>query len=129
MYFVVLGVILLLLKVLDVAGVGAWSWWSVLWPFAGAVAWWAYADQSGFTKRREMNKMDERRNERRRKQMLALGRNPREGERAAKVQQAAKARSSRFEQEQAKRRDKNRETIARSSRFDSSQHSSQFDQR
>lgn len=125
MYFVLLGVALLLLKVLDIADVGTWSWWAVLWPFGAAVAWWAYADKTGLTKRREMNKMDERRDERRRKQMVALGMNPRERERADRVKKA----TSRVEKDQAKRDQKNKETIARSSRFDSSQQSSQFDQR
>lgn len=88
MYFVLLGVVLLLLKVLDIAGVGAWSWWSVLWPFGAAVAWWAYADKSGLTKRREMSKMDARKAERRHKHMVALGRNPRGQDRAEAARKA-----------------------------------------
>lgn len=127
MYFVLLGVVLMLLKVLDVADVGTWSWWAVLWPFGAAVAWWAYADKSGLTKRREMNRMEERKQNRRRKQMQALGMNPRERERLDRAKRPVK--SSRFEQEQAQRQEKNKETIARSSRFDSSQQSSHFDQR
>ena len=27
-----------------------WDWWWVLSPFAMAVAWWAWADWSGYTK-------------------------------------------------------------------------------
>jgi small Trp-rich protein len=124
MYFVVLGVVLLLMKIFEVAAVGTWSWWAVLWPFAAAVAWWAYADKSGLTKRREMNKMEERKAERRRKHMVALGQNPRDRERADRARKDVQARSSRFEREQAKRDARNKETIARSSRFDGDRSSS-----
>ncbi len=96
MYFVALGVVLLLLKVLDIASVGSWSWWSVLWPFGAAVAWWAYADKSGLTKRREMQKMDDRRAARRKKQLVALGRNPR-NDRDARAGRAARKRVSGFD--------------------------------
>lgn len=124
MYFVALGVVLLLMKSFEVASVGSWSWWAVLWPFAAAVAWWTYSDKTGLTKRREMNKMEERKAARRRKHMVALGRNPRDIERAERAKKAVQVRSSRFEREQAKRNARNRETIARSSRFDSRRSSS-----
>ena len=65
MYLVVLGVLLLLMKIADVGPVGAWSWLAVLSPFAGAVIWWAFADASGWTKRREVDKMEEKKRQRR----------------------------------------------------------------
>jgi small Trp-rich protein len=65
MAFVVLGVVLLAMKMLDFGPVGAWSWLAVLWPFLVAVIWWWWADTSGWTKRREMNKMEEKRKQRR----------------------------------------------------------------
>ena len=77
MYFVVLGVVLLGLKVAAVGPVGEWAWWLVLLPFGLAVAWWGWADVSGFTKRRAMDAMQARRAERRRKHMEALGTAPR----------------------------------------------------
>jgi small Trp-rich protein len=55
MWFIVIGVLLILLKLGDVGMVAAWTWWAVLTPFGLAVLWWAYADASGLTKRREMN--------------------------------------------------------------------------
>lgn len=73
MALVVLGVVLILLKYFEVGPVGTWSWIWVLSPLAGAVAWWIWADSSGYTQRRAMDKMDERKAERRRKAMAALG--------------------------------------------------------
>jgi small Trp-rich protein len=77
MWFVVLGVLLLLMKMTDFGPVGAWSWWWVLAPFGAAAVWWAWADATGFTKRRQMEKMDAKRAERRKSQMAALGIEPR----------------------------------------------------
>ena len=60
MYFVAIGVLLLALKWADYGPVGAWSWWIVLAPFACAAAWWAWADASGYSKRRAMDKMQDK---------------------------------------------------------------------
>ena len=73
MYFLGLGLVLLVMKWLELGPVVGWSWWIVLAPFALAVAWWAWADSSGLTKRREMDKMDKRRADRIDKQREALG--------------------------------------------------------
>ncbi|QDL54837.1 TIGR04438 family Trp-rich protein [Rhodoferax aquaticus] len=54
MYLVGIGVVLLLLKYLEVAPVALWSWWLVLAPFGLATAWWYWADSSGYTKRKAM---------------------------------------------------------------------------
>ena len=64
MYFLGLGLILLVLKFLEVGPVAAWPWWWVLSPFALAVAWWAWADSSGYTKRKAMKREAQRREER-----------------------------------------------------------------
>jgi small Trp-rich protein len=72
MLFVVIGVILMLLKATDVALANV-SWWWVLSPFVLAIVWWEWADKSGYTKRKQMQKMDEKREERRRKTMENLG--------------------------------------------------------
>ena len=72
MWFVVLGVILSLLKLLDVALAEVpWLW--VLSPFALAALWWAWADMSGWTKRKAMQKMSEKQAARRRQQLENLG--------------------------------------------------------
>ncbi|MEN9904229.1 MAG: hypothetical protein RLZZ555_794 [Pseudomonadota bacterium] len=60
MYLLLLGLVLLGLKYLDVGPLAGWSWWWVLSPFALAVVWWWWADRSGYTKRQEAKKMDER---------------------------------------------------------------------
>ncbi len=73
MYLVVLGVALLIMKLAEIGPIGEWSYWAVLWPFAGAVAWWTFADKSGWTKRREMDKMEERKKLRRQTNLEALG--------------------------------------------------------
>ncbi len=73
MYLLGLGVIFLLLKNLEIGFVANWSWWLVLSPFALAVAWWAWADASGYTKRKAMEREDERRQTRIDKSRAAIG--------------------------------------------------------
>ena len=65
MVFVVVGVLLLLMKLADFGPVGTWSWWLVLSPFAVAALWWWWADTTGWTKQREINKMEEKKRQRR----------------------------------------------------------------
>jgi small Trp-rich protein len=76
MWMVVAGTLLLALKFAEIEPVATWSWWAVLTPFGLAVAWWAFSDATGMTQRREMDKVDERRQERRRKAFEALGIDP-----------------------------------------------------
>ena len=52
MYFLGLGLLLLGMKVLTWGLVASWSWWLVLAPFGMAILWWAWADASGYTRRR-----------------------------------------------------------------------------
>jgi len=73
MYLVGLGVFLLLLKMAELGAVGQWSWIAVLSPFGLAVVWWAWADTTGYTKRRAMDKMEERKVARRRKHLVDMG--------------------------------------------------------
>lgn len=77
MYFLGLGLVLLLLKYLEVGPVTNWSWWVVLAPFGLAVAWWTWADHTGYTKRRAMEKMEQRKRDRIEKNKEALGMAPR----------------------------------------------------
>ncbi|MEW6703752.1 MAG: TIGR04438 family Trp-rich protein [Pseudomonadota bacterium] len=72
MWFVLLGLLLTLLKALDIA-LAETSWLWVLSPFALAAAWWAWADMSGYTKRKAMEKMSARQAERRRQHLEHLG--------------------------------------------------------
>jgi small Trp-rich protein len=73
MYFLGLGLILLAMKYLEIGPVVNWSWWLVLTPFALAVAWWAWADASGYTKRKAMELEDARRKARIDKNKEAIG--------------------------------------------------------
>jgi small Trp-rich protein len=73
MYFLIAGIGLLLLKYLEVGFVAGWSWWAVLSPFALAVAWWLWADATGYTKRRQMDKMEQKKQDRINKQRESLG--------------------------------------------------------
>lgn len=75
MYLLGLGLIFLLLKYAEVGPVAAWPWWWVLAPFALAVAWWAWADSSGYTKRKAMAREDKRRDGRRERTKNALDAN------------------------------------------------------
>ncbi len=72
MYLLGLGLIFLILKYAQVAPVAAWSWWWVLTPFALAVAWWAWADSTGYTKRKAMEHEDKRCDARRTRTKNAL---------------------------------------------------------
>ena len=76
MYLLGLGLILLVMKFLAVDPVVTWSWWLVLLPFGLAVLWWAWADKSGYTKRKAMEREDQRRQVRIDKNREALGNSP-----------------------------------------------------
>ena len=73
MYLLLLGIAALAMKTLEYGPVSAWSWWLVLAPFALAVVWWTWADQTGYTKKKEMDKMDKRKADRIEKQREAMG--------------------------------------------------------
>jgi small Trp-rich protein len=73
MYFVMAGIALLLLKYFEIGFVAEWSWWWVLTPFALAVAWWAWADSTGYTKRKAMEAMEKKKQDRIDRQREALG--------------------------------------------------------
>jgi small Trp-rich protein len=73
MYFLGLGLILLLLKFLEIGPVAAWSWWVVLLPLALAAAWWAWADASGYTRRKAMAREEQRRQDRIDRSHSAIG--------------------------------------------------------
>lgn len=73
MYLLGLGLIMLALKYFEIGPVATLSWLWVLSPFAAAVAWWTWADWSGYTKRKAMEKEDARKQERVEKSRAALG--------------------------------------------------------
>ena len=77
MYLLGLGLIVLLMKVLEYDPVAQWSWWWVLSPFALTVIWWIWADWSGYTKRKSMEREVRRREERVERQREQLRNNVR----------------------------------------------------
>ena len=88
MWFVFVGCLLLAIKwpnsALPPTGRGGW----MLLPFGLAVAWWAFADATGLTRARAMDKMEERKHERRERHMEALGLNWRRDRRVAVIKEA-----------------------------------------
>lgn len=83
MLFALLGVVLVLMNLFDIGPPAAWNYeffgdlWKFVLPFILAVVWWSYADVSGLSRKREMRKMDERRESRRQRNLDALGVDPR----------------------------------------------------
>ena len=73
MYLLLIGIVGLVMKYLELGPVADWSWWIVLSTFALAVAWWAWADASGYTKQKEVDKMAKRKQDRIDKQRDAMG--------------------------------------------------------
>jgi small Trp-rich protein len=73
MYFLGLGLVLLALKYLEIGPVAAWDWWVVFIPFGLAVAWWAWADATGYSKKKVMEKENQRRKERIDRNKEAMG--------------------------------------------------------
>jgi small Trp-rich protein len=73
MYLLGLGLVFLALKYLEIGPVAAWSWFIVLLPFGLAVAWWAWADATGYTRRKAMEREDKRRLARIDKHREAIG--------------------------------------------------------
>lgn len=73
MYFLLLGIGLTIWNYTRIGLAADMSWWWVLSPFALAIVWWTWADLSGYTKRKEMQKMDQKKQERLDRQRAALG--------------------------------------------------------
>ncbi len=79
MWFVAIGVAMLVMNLAGIGPVGEWAWagfgkaWFILVPFGLAVAWWGWSDASGRTQRKAMEKVDAKRDARRQKAMDALG--------------------------------------------------------
>ena len=73
MWFLLLGLIAVALKYFEIGFVAQWDWWIVLIPFALAAAWWAWADWSGYTKRKVVERENARRQDRIDRQRSNLG--------------------------------------------------------
>jgi small Trp-rich protein len=73
MLFLGLGIILLTMKYMEFGPVALWDWWVVLAPFGLAVAWWWWADWSGYTKKKAVERENEKKQARINKSKEALG--------------------------------------------------------
>ena len=73
MYFLGIGIVLLALWYLEIGPVATWSWYVIAIPFGLAVLWWTWADGSGYTKRKAMEREDEKRQARIDKNKEAIG--------------------------------------------------------
>jgi small Trp-rich protein len=120
MWFIVIGVLLIALKLADIGPVAGWPWWVVLTPFGAALLWWAFADSTGLTKKREMDKLEDKKVERRRKAMEALGIDRSRQDRESAAMRARRAAAARVEGAREQVREKNKQTI-RDSIFDEQQ--------
>jgi small Trp-rich protein len=94
MPLVIVGVLLLLAKLAEFGPFGTWPWWVVLAPFLGAILWWQFADSTGWTQRRAIDKMERRKAERREKAMDALGLNRRREKQITRARRDAARRTS-----------------------------------
>lgn len=77
MYLLAVGLVMLLLKSMEIGPVAKLEWWQVLIPFGLAVLWWSFADRSGYTSRKAMEALEKRKRERIQKNREAL-RGPRQ---------------------------------------------------
>ncbi len=93
MLFVLIGIALIILNVANIGPFGAWNWeffgdlWKFCVPFVFAIVWWVYSDLSGLNKRREMERMEQRKKNRRQENLVSLGMDTRARRKAQKQQQ------------------------------------------
>ena len=79
MLFVIIGVLLILMNLLGVGWPAAWNWeffgdlWKFCAPFVLAALWWVWSDKSGLNKRREVERMEKKKQDRRMENLQALG--------------------------------------------------------
>ena len=79
MFLVIVGVLIIVLNLLGIGPFGDWNWdftgdvWKFTVPFILAALWWAWADKSGLNKRREMEKMEARKQNRRKENLASMG--------------------------------------------------------
>lgn len=99
MWFVLIGVLLLVLKFGEIGFGATLSWGWVLAPFGAAVLWWAIRDSTGMTQKAAIRRMEEKKAKRRERDMEALGLNTRRARRVEAVKAAARRAQSPEERE------------------------------
>ena len=79
MLFVLIGIAVIALNLANIGPFAAWNWeffgdlWKFCVPFAFAVAWWVWSDKSGLNKKREMARMEKKKSDRRKDNLVSLG--------------------------------------------------------
>ncbi len=73
MFFILIGVLLTVLKFLEIGPVASWSWWIVVAPYGVALAWWSFADATGRTAQAQADKTEARTKDRRKRNLEAMG--------------------------------------------------------
>lgn len=116
MYMVILGTLLLVLKIFDLGPTANLPWWVVLAPFGLALVWWAWADSSGWTKRREIEKMEDKRRQRRANNLESLGLNERGGRAGGAARGYRDVQAQKIEEKRDEIRRRNKEVMTRSTR-------------
>jgi small Trp-rich protein len=90
MLFVIVGLLIIASNLAGIGPFAAWNWeftgdlWKFCVPFGLAMLWWLWADKTGLNKRREIAKMEERKQKRRRENLVSLGIKPRHHDKANK---------------------------------------------
>ena len=128
MFFVIVGVLIIASNLAGYGPFAGWNWeftgdlWKFCVPFVLALLWWIWTDKSGLDKRREMEKMELRKENRRRENLERMGLNFRSyGKNKKKEQAIVTAREREIERIEGKRTEKRkkiRDSIL-GSRFDS----------
>jgi small Trp-rich protein len=79
MFFVIVGVLMILSNLAGIGPLATWNWeltgdlYKFCIPFGLATLWWMWTDKSGMDKRREIEKMDEKKRRRREENLVSLG--------------------------------------------------------
>ncbi len=79
MWFLGLGLLQILLHLAGFGYMAEWNWnitgdlWKFAWPFVCAVVWWTWADESGYNKRLETEAIEQRKADRRIRNLEQLG--------------------------------------------------------
>lgn len=79
MVFILVGVVLIACNLLGYGPMAKWNWeftgdvWKFALPFGLAAAWWVFSDAAGITKRRAMRRDAETKQDRRDRNIDALG--------------------------------------------------------
>lgn len=76
MYLLLLGIVLLVLKYLELGPVATLDWWWVLLPFPLTALWWWVADATGYSRRKSLEKEERRRQKRLEESRKNLGAPP-----------------------------------------------------